>query len=128
MTLVARSPDLSRLVDERYDIEIRDGNLLVHHVPYLDSAGAVGYCILVSELTTDGARTVTPGRHEVWVVGDVPHDHEGRQIGILADRTQLDYGGGLVASCRLSGKPHGRLPTDYSEKISNYVRILGDWA
>jgi hypothetical protein len=128
MTLVARSPDLSRLVDDGYDLEVRDGNLLVHHVPYLNQAGDVAFCILVSELTTNGEQTTTPGRHEVWVVGDIPHDHQGNEISILADRNRLDYGGGLVASCRLSGKPHGRSPRDYYEKISNYVRILGDWA
>lgn len=128
MTLVAHSPDLSSLVDEGYDLEIRGENLLVHHVPYLNSAGEVAYCILVSELTTDGTKTTTPGRHEVWVVGEIPHDHEGHEAAIIADRDRFDYGGGLVASCRLSGKPHGRMPIDYHEKISNYVRILGDWA
>ena len=48
MTLVARSDDLSRLVEDGYDIEIREGNLLVHHVPYVNSAGEVEYGTLVS--------------------------------------------------------------------------------
>lgn len=122
------SADLSKLVEEEYDIEVRDGNLLVHHVPYVTSAGVVDYCILVSELTSNGERTLTPGRHEVWVVGDAPHDHQGKPVSFIADRERLDYGGGLVASCRLSGKPHGRWPLDYHEKMSNYVRILGSYA
>jgi len=127
-TLVDLSSDLSKLVEEEYDIEVREENLLVHHVPYVTSAGVVDYCILVSELTTNGEHTLTPGRHEVWVIGDIPHDHQGNPVSIIADRNRLDYGGGLVASCRLSGKPHGRMPVDYHEKISNYVRILGSFA
>ena len=35
MTLVDRSEDLRRLVEEGFDVEVRDGNLLVHHVPYV---------------------------------------------------------------------------------------------
>jgi hypothetical protein len=128
MTLVDRSDDLSRLVEEEYDIEVRDANLLVHHVPYVNSSGEVEYGILISELSTNGERTIAPGRHEVWVVGSIPHDHQGNEVSIIADRDTLDYGGGLVACCRLSGKPGGRMPVNYYEKISTYVRVLGGFA
>lgn len=128
MTLVAHSPDLVKLVEEGYDVEIRDANLLVHHVPYVNATGEADYCILVSELSTSGERTIAPGRHEVWIVGDVPHDHQGKKISIIADENSHDYGDGLVASCRLSGKPGGQMPRDYHHKISNYVDILGRYA
>lgn len=128
MTLVALSPDLSQLVEEEYDVEIRDGNLLIHHVPYVNSAGEASHCILVSELSTNGERTILPGRHEVWIVGDIPHDHQGNKISIIADENALDYGKGLVVSCRLSGKPGGQMPRDYHHKISNYVNVLGRYA
>jgi len=128
MTLVDHSPDLIQLVEEEYDIEVRDGNLVVHHVPYVNSSGAVDRCILVSELTTNGERTVAPGRHEVWVVGGVPYDHQGNKITIIADENAHDYGDGLVACCRLSGKPGGNMPRDYHHKISNYVEVLGRYA
>jgi hypothetical protein len=127
-TLVDRSSDLTKLVNEGYDIEIRNENLLVHHVPYVTQTGAVQRCILVSELTTNGESTVAPGRHEVWVVGSVPHDHRGARVTIIADEDRVDYGDGLIASCRLSGKPGGHMPTDYYQKIHNYVRILGGYA
>ena len=55
--LVARSPDLTRLVEEGYDLEIRDGNLLIHHVPFLDQSRTITHGILVSELTTNGEQT-----------------------------------------------------------------------
>lgn len=127
-TLVARSPDLSALVADGFDLEIRDGNLLVHHVPYVNSAGEVDHCILVSDLSTNGERTVAPGRHEVWLVGDVPHDHRGQKISIIADENRVNYGDGLQASCRLSGKLHGQMPKDYHEKFTTYVDILGRYA
>ena len=89
MTLVARSHDLRRLIEEEYDIEIRDGNLLVHHVPSVNGAGEVEYITLVSDLSTNGERTIQPGRHEVWVVGSVPHDHQGNEVSFIADRDRL---------------------------------------
>lgn len=128
MTLVARSDDLVRLIDEGFDIEVRGGSLLVHHVPYVTSAGEVDYCILHSELTTNGERTVQPGRHELWVIGDIPHDHQGKKLSIVIEEGAIDCGNGLTASCRLSGKLHHEPPPDYYVKISNAVRVLGQYA
>jgi ThiF family len=128
MTLVARSSDLARLVEEGYDIEVRDVNLLVHHVPYVNESGQVARCILVSDLSTNGERTIEPGRHEMWVVGGLPHDHQGNVVSIVHDRNLHDFGGGLVATCAMSGKPAGLMPRDYHHKISNYVAILGRYA
>jgi ThiF family len=128
MTLVARSADLARLVEEGYDIEVRDGNLLVHHVPYVNAEGRVDRCILVSDLSTNGEQTIQPGRHEMWVVGGVPYDHQGNVVSIVHDRSLHDFGGGLVASCAMSGKPGGQMPRDYHHKVSNYVDILGRYA
>lgn len=128
MTLVAHSPDLTQLIEEGYDIEVRGENLLVHHVPYVNDQGQADHCILVSELSTNGERTIAPGRHEVWVVGSVPHDHLGKEIGIIADKESHDYGDGIVACCRLSGKPGNQMPRDYHHKITTYTRILGQWA
>lgn len=128
MTLEGHSPDLIRLAEEGYDVEIRGENLLLHHVPYVNRAGKVDFCILVSDLSTNAERTIEPGRHEVWVVGSVPYDHQGNVIGIIADQDLLDFGGGLVACCRLSGKPGGQMPRDYHHKMSNYVDILGRYA
>jgi hypothetical protein len=127
MTLVDRSPDLSKLVEEGYDIEVRGGNLLVHHVPYVTSEKRVDYCILVSELTTNGTTTIQPGSHQVWVVGGVPHDHLGNKVKIVLDQPH-NYGEGLLAICSMSGKPNGAMPHDYHHKISNYVvNVLGPY-
>lgn len=128
MTLVARSHDLAQLVEDGYDIEVRDGSLLVHHVPYVDASGNVARCVLVSELTTNGEHTVQPGNHVIWVVGGLPHDHQGNVVPIVHDQNPHDFGGGLVATCAMSGKPGGQMPRDYHHKITNYVDILSRYA
>lgn len=128
MTLVARSPDLARLVTEGYDVEIRDHNLVVHHVPYVTAGGVVDHCILVSELSTNGERTIAPANHTVWVVGQVPYDHQGVKVSIVINEGARDCAPGLTASCMLSGKPGGQSPTDYYQKITTYVGILERFA
>ncbi|MFR7634026.1 MAG: DUF6791 domain-containing protein, partial [Streptococcus salivarius] len=35
--LINHSPDLKRLRDEGYEIEVHGGHLLVHHIPYVRS-------------------------------------------------------------------------------------------
>lgn len=127
-TLVGRSPDLTQLVEEEYDIEVRDGNLLVHHVPYVNSLGAVEFGILVSEVTTNGEQTLQPGRHEMWLVGGIPYDGLGQKVRIVNNENPHDFGGGLIAACSMSGKVHGELPPNYYDKVSNYVRILSGYA
>lgn len=44
------SPDLQRLLDDGYGVELREGYLLVHHVPYVTAATQVSYGTLVRKL------------------------------------------------------------------------------
>jgi len=105
--LVNHSPDLRRLRDEGYDIEIRSNYLLVKQVPYVTADGVVALGILVSELSTSGSTTTTPNTHVVTFVGSVPCDnHEN-----------------LTANFRFSSKPAEGYP-DYYEKMTGYVDML----
>jgi hypothetical protein len=61
----SRSPDLQRLHQEGYDIEIRSGYLLVKHAPFATSAGEVAFGTLISELSTAGTATTRPADHVV---------------------------------------------------------------
>lgn len=123
-TLVSRSPDLQRLVDEGYQVEIRASQLLVHHVPYVTAARAVAYGALVSELTTEGASTSRPGTHELYFVGEIPCDQHGRELSkIINQRGPIALGGGLTASCSFSSKPVDGYPNYYA-KMTSYVNML----
>jgi hypothetical protein len=122
--LASHSPDLAQLIEEEYDLELRDSNLLVHHVPYVTAAGNVLYGILVSELTTNGERTVRPGRHEMWLVGEVPYNHQGIQLRGVINEPMTDFGDGLSGR-RMSLKRNDQHPEDYYIKVTTYVDALG---
>lgn len=125
--LVSRSPDLKRLEEEGYDIEIRANQLLLK-VPYATSERTVAGGILVSELTTAGDRTAPPGDHVVHFVANcgtgLPCDEIGRPLEwLIHQRASIDLGGGLVASCSFSHKPNPTYP-DYYEKMTTYADML----
>ncbi len=68
--LISRSADLKKLRDEGYDIEERDGYLLVKHVPYLNSQKEVKYGTLVCKLHLAGNETAKPDTHVVHFAGE----------------------------------------------------------
>ena len=131
--LIARSPDLRRLAEEGYEIEVRgEGSLLlVHHVPYVTEQREVKLGTLVSTLVLAGDATGPLDTHVVDFAGEWPCDEHGARLtrvvnGDVNPRTLAD---GVQVDFMFSSKPtptpefpHGY--RDYYEKISSYVTIL----
>lgn len=127
--LIAHSPDLQRLQDEGYDIEVRSGHLLVR-VPYVTSNRGVSLGFLASELTLSGDTTTTPSTHVVYFIGaepgDQPCDEVGRRLDdLIIQDGPIPLGSDLVASSMFSHKPDPSYG-DYYEKMSTYADML--WA
>lgn len=126
--LVSHSPDLLQLQDEGYDIEIRNNNLLIKHVPYVTAERTVAYGILVSELSTSGTCTTTPATHVASFVGSIPCDDQGRELDeLINQRGPINLDGELVASCTFSHKPAASYP-NYYEKMTTYADMLMGYA
>lgn len=122
--LTSRSPDLLRLRDEGYEIEIRSGHLLVHNVPYLNAAGAVGYGTLVSDLTLAGDATARPASHVTWFVGEHPCDRSGRAITAIRHGTGVfQLASDILAQHAFSNKPAGGY-ADYHAKMTRYIEVI----
>ena len=122
--LISHSPDLKKLRDEGYDVEIRSGYLLVKDVPYVNARREVRRGILVSTLTLAGDVTTTPDTHVAYFTGDHPCRSDGRDI----DQIKNPSGGkqlaeGVVVNHTFSAKPNPPHP-DYHAKMTMYVDIL----
>ena len=48
---INRSPDLKQLVDEGFEIEVKGGHLIVHHIPYVNSSREIKYGTLITALS-----------------------------------------------------------------------------
>jgi hypothetical protein len=122
---ISRSPDLLRLRNEGYDIEILNGHLLVKDVPYVDSARTVRRGILVTTLTLSADVTAPPDTHVALFVGDHPCNATGTIIEAIRHQTsQTHIGPGLTANHSFSSKPPSGKYADYYEKVTTYVNIL----
>src|SRR4051812_27754154 len=99
------SPDLKRLRDEGFDIEVRPQFLLVRSFPYLNANCAVKFGILVCALDWAGDVTTTPSTHAAFFIGEAPCHGDGRAMTeIITGSTKQQLDVGLVVDHSLSAK------------------------
>jgi hypothetical protein len=126
--LISRSPDLKRLRDEGYFIQIRGGLLVMREVPYVDSQRRVRTGSLISSLTLSGDITRAPDTHVVHFDGEYPCRADGTPIKEISHETaNFDLGHGVKAKHAFSSKPANGY-TDYYHKMTTYASILSGQA
>lgn len=122
---IARSPDLLRLQNEGYDIEVRGGYLLVSDIPYVNSGRVVqrGALVCKLELTDDVANK--PSEHTAYWIGEHPCHSDGSKITAFENPSPpQDLGQNIFANFMFSAKADYR---DYHHKVTTYVgRIEGE--
>src|SRR5437879_5981921 len=123
--LINRSPDLKKLRDEGYDIEERDGYLLVKHVPYVNSQKEIKYGVLVSKLKLAGDQTDKTDDHVALFVGEHPCNWDGTKI------IGIEHGSGknpllpdLMVDHSFSNKPLQGFYDNYHHKMTRYIGII----
>ena len=126
--LISRSPDLKKLRDKGFQIEIKEGHLLIHSIPYVTSNKEVKYGILVSTLTLSGDKTITPDNHVVYFKGEYPCHKDGHCISeIKHNIPNQELAEGILVNHSFSNKPdHGY--KDYYDKMTRYIDIISNEA
>ena len=124
--LISRSEDLTRLVDEGYEIEIRAGHLILHRVPYVNGEVVVRYGQLICPLAVDGPGTGTPPDHTMFFAGEYPCDDKGAPIEALRNSSnRQELAQGLWVDHYFSAKPPTGNYRDYHHKMSHYAQVIG---
>ncbi len=117
---INHSPDLKRLWDEGYEIEISEGYLLMHHVPYLTSTKKVEFGVILTPLNLAGDITQTPLDHTVYFAGEDFCDKDGQVLEFIINSRQDNQ---LTSKIRgkfyLSSKPQeaSKPQEGYSEVV-----------
>ncbi len=128
LQLISRNPDLKRLMDEGYFIQVKGGLLLMYEVPYVDSQKHVCFGTLVSSLILAGDVTQKPDTHVVHFIGELPCDAYGKPLTAVVNQSaDFPLGNGMVAKHMLSSKPSEGYP-NYYEKMKTYATILAGHA
>lgn len=124
--LISHNPDLKRLREEGYDIELRAGHLLVKDVPYVDGKCRVRRGTLVTPLGDLSANeTRPPTDHTVYFIGELPCRRDGTPIEQIRNNSDTKtLARGLVVNHYFSAKPKEGNYRDYHHKMTTYVTIL----
>lgn len=130
--LIDHNSDLRKLKEEGFAVEIRNGFLLLHEIPYVNSACQIRYGILVSDLSSmAGDKTVRPvEQHVAYFIGEHPCNSDGTIISGIKNGSQTQVlAVGVEINHTFSAKPTPPLKyADYYEKMTTYVSLISSQA
>ncbi|WP_164126206.1 ThiF family adenylyltransferase [Sphingobacterium luzhongxinii] len=123
--LINHSPDLKRLRDEGYEIEVQGGYLLIHHIPFVNQNKLIQYGTLVSTLTlSSNIQTKTPDNHVIHFIGDNPCNVDGSIITAIQHvNASSALTSNITVNRSFSNKPASGYP-NYYEKVKRYADII----
>jgi len=122
--LINHSADLKRLRDKGYEVEVRSGYLLVHHIPYVGNDKEIRFGTLVSTLTLKNETTTgKPDNHVIHFIGDNPCNIDGTVItAIQHDNSPKNFGSVTINRSFSNKPPQGY--SNYYEKVKRYADII----
>lgn len=121
---INRSSDLKHLVDEGFEIEVYGGHLIVHHIPYVNSACEIKYGTLITALSLNNDVTIKPDTHIMGFMGEHPCNKDGSIIAAIHHSSpNQQIANNLVMNHTFSNKPpNGYL--NYYHKVTQYEKII----
>lgn len=127
--LVDRSSDLKRLQNEGYEIEVKGGHLIVHHVPYVNATCHIKYGKLITPLGLNNDVTINPvADHVIYFMGEPPCNKDGSIItAIQHSSPNKPLFEGIMLNYMFSNKPQSGY-RDYYHKVTRYVEIISSQA
>lgn len=130
--LVDRSPDLKRLRDEGYDLQVIGGgtHVRVGSIPFVDANKQVktGYLVSTLELNQNNVRK--PHEHTAWFGGGVPCTKNGSPLAMIINTTKTTPVEGVEVDVQFSSKPVTATGydkdgyPDYYAKLTTYIKIV----
>lgn len=119
--------DIQSLQDEGLSVEVVQGHLLVHKVPYVNASKQVQRGIMVTDLAGTIGALGKPRDHQIWFVGEAPCHANGTPLRSF-NRTEgrRDLWQGFAVDHRFSCKPAGQpdFPLTHSAKIRHYLAVI----
>lgn len=121
---INRSQDLKRLIDEGFEIEVKGGQLIVHHIPYVNSNREIKYGILITPLSLNNEVTLKPDTHVMGFMGEHPCNKDGTIISAIQhSNPNQQLSAGIVMNYTFSNKPVSGYE-NYYHKVTRYAEII----
>lgn len=126
---ISPDPDIARLVEAGFGVEIREGYLLVSDIPYVTSKRAIARGTLICPFARQGD-TSRPNDHVARWAGEHPCHRDGTKLSQIENSSNRERLFSDVYSDHIfSAKPKGRPVENYDdfyEKVTVYVRIISE--
>lgn len=121
---------LQNLLDEGFEVEMRQQHLLVHSVPYVSSDKVIRRGTLVCTFIESAGSVLSPDNHQVWWTSQYPCFANGTAIeNIRNEDNRQELFKGCTIQHRFSNKPVGLSNfSDHYSKMVHYITILQDQA
>ena len=122
--LINHSTDLKRLRDEGYEVEVRGGHLLVHHIPYVNSSCKVKHGTLISTLMVNNNVTLKPDNHVIHFMGEHPCNNDGSILTPIQHST-INHAlfDDIVLHFSFSNRPPNGYD-NYYDKVIRYIELI----
>jgi len=122
--LVNRNPDLKRLRDEGFEIEVRGGHLIAHHIPYVNSNREVKIGKLISTLELNNDVVLKPNTHQIYFMGEHPCNNDGSILAaIFHSVPNQKLFDDIILNQYFSNKPpYGY--ENYYDKVTRYIELI----
>ena len=126
--LINHNCDLKKLRENGYEVDIKEGYLVLQNIPYVNIRKEVNRGTLISDLELSGDITKKPEDHQVQFSGEQPCDKDGELLKRIARSSgRGDLGGGLRGDHSLSVKPTGPEGyDDYFHKMQTYAELISE--
>ena len=122
--LILHNSDLKRLMDEGYEIEVRGGHLIVHHIPYVNSNREVKIGKLISTLLMSNEVTLKPDNHVINFMGEHPCNNDGNIItSIQHVVVNQQLFNDIILNHSFSNRPPNGYD-NYYDKVTRYVELI----
>lgn len=123
--LANRNQFVHDLEKQGYAVDFVGNHLVVYGLPYLDHKGDLRYGDLASPVDLKADYEIDrPSSHQVWFLGEVPHDTNGRPLPISAVSNPREITEHFTCLLSFSLKIEGRAYETFAEKIKTYLDVL----
>jgi hypothetical protein len=122
--LVNHNPDLKRLRDEGYEIEVRGGHLIAHHIPYVNSNREVKIGKLISTLELNNEVVLKPNTHQIYFMGEHPCNNDGSILSAISHSVpNQQLFEDIILNQYFSNKPPNGYE-NYYDKVTRYIELI----
>lgn len=123
---IALDSSIKPLLDQGYEVLIRESHLFVLNIPYVDRNKSVRRGTLVCNLGVAQPPFGQPPHHQAWFIGDIPCFATGQEMAVLINqRGPIQVMQGVTACAYFSNKPQGvNQFTTYAEKMIHYAELI----